>query len=113
MLDPDGKPLQVFRGTLGLRGEQEMKGSADPNTGVADFHFRSAPNGVADEGNVDMEITGAVTRNGDDSSDEDATTLDLSILDSSGKLTSTSQVQIDSQEMALVSFPADKLAGGN
>jgi hypothetical protein len=109
-----GEPmLLVFRGGLGIRGEQSLKGGPEESTGVAVYSFRDAPLPDNGTGRIDFEMRALVERSNSDVEQgrEDATTLDLQLIDLKSRKTSSDVVQVDSQQTAFFSFPADAVTG--
>jgi hypothetical protein len=109
-----GEPmLLVFRGGLGLHGEQSLKGGAPDGAGVVVFSFRDAPAPVDRNGRIQFELNAIVDRSNSDVEEgrEDATTLDVRLIDRKSGLTTPSLVSIDSQQTAFFSFPAQSVSG--
>jgi hypothetical protein len=109
-----GEPMfLVFRGGLGIRGEQSLKGGPQDSTGVAVYSFRDSPLPDDGSGRIDFEMRALVERSNSDVEQgrEDATTLDLQLIDLKSGKTTSDVVQIDSQQTAFFSFPADALSG--
>lgn len=107
-----GEPmLLVFRGGLGIRGEQSLKGG--PDAGVAVYSFRAAPWPDDGAGRIHFEMRTLVERSNSDVEQgrEDATTLDLQLIDLKSNKATPNVVQVDSQQTAFFSFPANALSG--
>jgi len=104
-----GEPMElVFRGSLGLHAEQSLKGGPE---GVAVYAFRGTPPPVDANGNIQFELSAIVDRSNSDVEEghEDATTLDLELIDLKSQNMTHSVVHVDSQQTAFFSFPATSL----
>ncbi|MDP9175357.1 MAG: ABC transporter permease [Planctomycetota bacterium] len=104
----------IFRGRLGLRLEQQLKGGADEGTSVAVFSFRNAPP-PADSANLAFEITTQIQRDNSDIQEgqEDATALDMNLVDVDNGKSTPVTVQVESRRPAFFSLPANAVSGGN
>ena len=109
-----GEPMRlIFRGGLGIRGEQSLKGGPQNATGVAVYSFRDAPLPNDGSGRIEFELKALVERSNSDVEQgrEDATTLDLQLIDLKSGKTNSDVVQVDSQQTAFFSFPAQAVTG--
>jgi hypothetical protein len=108
--------LLAFRGRIGVHLDQEMSGGSDAPHTTAVYTFRNAPPSATDDG-IPMQIGVQVDRSNSEveAGHEDATILDVSILDeASKKVTPLPQpVLVESRQPAFFHIPADAVTSGN
>jgi len=105
-----GKPMVLFRGGIGIHGEQEIKSGEIASPAVAVFHYRSSPPPLNESGRTPIEIIPTIDRTtSSDEASEDATTLDITVVDNATHQSSTQTVQVESQQPSFVDFPASTI----
>ena len=110
----DGQPLPLtFRGRMGLRGGQEIKGTDSGPSGIGVFSFRHSPTPAAVNGQIPMEVNVYVDRAGAEvlEGHEAATTLDVAVYDRQSGSVTTQSVQVESRQIAFFTVPAAAITG--
>jgi hypothetical protein len=111
---PDGRTLpMVFRGRLGIQGDQEIQGSDSGPMGVAVYGFRDVPPPKAANGQIPFELNLQVNRTDSETAEghEDATKVDITLFDlTSGKSTSQT-VQLESNLTTFFNVPESAITG--
>ena len=111
---PNGQILPVvFRGRLGIQGDEEIRGTESGPEGVAVFGFRNAPSPTLYGGEIPFEVNLQVDRldAGVSAGREDATTVGVVVRDlTSGKSTSQT-IQLESNLVTFFTVPADAITG--
>jgi hypothetical protein len=114
----NGAPeLLVFRGKMGLHFDQEMSGGQDAPGATADYMFVNAPPIELAAGEIPFQFNAEVDRSNSDvdSSHEDATRIDVSVVDdATKKITPLKQpVFVESRLPTFFSIPAESITSGN
>jgi ABC-type transport system involved in multi-copper enzyme maturation permease subunit len=111
---PDGRTLPlIFRGRLGIHGDQEIQGTDKGPAGVAVFGFRNAPTATPSDGQIPFELNLEVERLGNDvqEGNEDASTVNIVVHDLASGQTNSQDLQIESHLTTFFSVPAGLITG--
>ncbi|MGA3066419.1 MAG: hypothetical protein ABSF29_06175 [Tepidisphaeraceae bacterium] len=111
---PDGKTLPlIFRGRMGIHGEEEIDGGDSGPEGVAVFGFRNAPAAVPADGQIPFELNLQVDRLGSDvqEGNEDATVVQVIVHDLASGQTNSQNVQLESRQTTFFTVPAGVITG--
>jgi hypothetical protein len=100
---------------MGIHGDQSLKGGAPDGADVVVYSFRDVPPPVDANGRIQFELSAIVDRSNSDVEEgrEDATTLDLQLIDLKSGVSTPSVVRIDSEQTAFFSFPAQSVSGSD
>ncbi len=103
----NGKPMLLFRGSIGIHGEQEIKSGDTASPAVAVFHYRNLPPPLDESGHTSIEVVPIIDRTtSSDEPSEDATTIDVTVIDNATHSSNTQSVQVESQQPSFVDLPA-------
>jgi ABC-type transport system involved in multi-copper enzyme maturation permease subunit len=116
LVDSNGKPAPlIFRGRLGIHGDQEIRGGEHGPEGVALVSFRDCPRPVVRDGVIPFELNLEVDRSNADVQEgmEDATTLDVGVHDLASGKSQTQTIKLESRQTTFFTVPADLITSGN
>jgi hypothetical protein len=110
----DGRVLPlIFRGRLGIQGDQEISGTDSGPEGVAVYGFRNVPPPASSDGQIPFEMNLQVDRLGSDVSagHEDATTVNIIVYDLASGRSTSQTIQLESNLTTFFSVPASAITG--
>jgi hypothetical protein len=114
LTDPAGQlvPL-VFRGRMGIHGDQEIRGEETGPSGVGVFSYHNAPNPQPFNGQIPFEFNVQIDRLGPDveAGRDDATELNVQLYDHSSGQTTSQTIQLESRQTTFFTFPVSAITG--
>jgi hypothetical protein len=116
LVEANGKPAPlIFRGRLGIHGEQQITGAEHGPDGVALLSFRDSPRPVENNGLIPFELNLQIERSSGDVQEglEDATTLQIGVRDLSSGKSQTQTIKLENRQTTFFTVPADLITSGD